>query len=260
MKVARLVGPVKTIANAEDHWIPLSDLMTGLMMIFMLVAVVFMVQVEASKDQIEIQRNQAVEARAEAEHKARQMRDVAQQYNQIRNQLYEDLYREFAFDLPKWKATLDRDLSIRFDEPEVLFDTGKAVLKPQFTNVLSDFFPRYVQIISGSKYRDNIEEIRIEGHTSTIWSVQVSPEDAYFRNMELSQSRTRSALQFVLTLPSVAEQRRWLIGHATANGLSSSHPRLSADGSENREGSQRVEFRVRTNAEARIGQILKAAE
>jgi outer membrane protein OmpA-like peptidoglycan-associated protein len=252
MKVSQLVRPVKSPNNTEDHWIPLSDLMTGLMMIFMLVAVIFMVQVEA-------QRKHAEAARAEAEKKTRLMRDVAEQYDNIRNQLYEDLNSEFASDLPKWKATLDRDLAIRFDEPEVLFDTGKSDLKQQFSNILRDFFPRYVKIIAGSKYRGNIEEIRIEGHTSTIWSSQTSADEAYFRNMELSQSRTRSALQFVLLLPQVADQKRWLAAHMTANGLSSSHPRLDPDGSENREASQRVEFRVRTNAEARIGEILRAA-
>ena len=252
MKLSRLIPPAKAATTTEDHWIPLSDLMTGLMMIFMLVAVVFMVQVEA-------QRKRADEARAEAEQKAHLMRDVAEQYDSIRNQLYDDLHREFAADLPKWKATLDPDLSIRFDEPEVLFDTGKSDLKPQFTSILRDFFPRYVKIIAGDKYRDNIEEVRIEGHTSTIWSGQTNADDAYFFNMELSQSRTRSALAFVLLLPQVAERKRWLAAHMTANGLSSSHPRLNPDRSENREASQRVEFRVRTNAETRIGDILKAA-
>lgn len=37
----------KAVAAKEEHWIPLSDLMTGLMMMFMLVAIVFMVKVEA---------------------------------------------------------------------------------------------------------------------------------------------------------------------------------------------------------------------
>jgi outer membrane protein OmpA-like peptidoglycan-associated protein len=252
MNVSQLVRPTKSTNITEDHWIPLSDLMTGLMMIFMLVAVIFMVQVEA-------QRKHAEAARIEAEQKTRLMRDVAEQYDNIRNQLYEDLRQEFASDLPKWKATLDPDLAIRFDEPEVLFDTGKSDLKQQFASILRDFFPRYVKILSSAKYRGNIEEIRIEGHTSTIWSGQASADDAYFHNMELSQSRTRSALEFVLLLPQVADQKRWLAAHMTANGLSSSHPRLNPDGSENREGSQRVEFRVRTDAEARIGEILRAA-
>jgi outer membrane protein OmpA-like peptidoglycan-associated protein len=252
MKVSQLVRSATSANNTEEHWIPLSDLMTGLMMIFMLVAVVFMVQVEA-------QRKHAEAERAEAEKKTQLMREVAEKYDTIRNDLYDDLNREFASDLPKWRATLDRDLAVRFDEPEVLFDTGKSDLKQQFANILRDFFPRYVKIIAGSKYRDNIEEIRIEGHTSTIWSGQASADEAYLRNMELSQSRTRSALQYVLLLPQVADQKRWLAAHMTANGLSSSHPRLYPDGSENRVASQRVEFRVRTDAEARIGEILRKA-
>lgn len=252
MKISRLVAPTRLANTTEDHWIPLSDLMTGLMLIFMLVAVVFMVQVEA-------QRKHAEAARIDAEQKTRLMRDMAEQYDNIRNQLYDDLKQEFVADLPKWKATLDPDLAIRFDQPEVLFDTGKADLKQQFASILRDFFPRYVKILWSTKYRENIEEIRIEGHTSTIWSGLTNADDAYFHNMELSQSRTRSALEFVLLLPQVVEQKRWLAGHMTANGLSSSHPRLNADGSENREGSQRVEFRVRTDAEARIGEILRAA-
>jgi outer membrane protein OmpA-like peptidoglycan-associated protein len=110
------------------------------------------------------------------------------------------------------------------------------------------------------KYKDSIEEIRIEGHTSKIWNAQTNDDDAYFKNMELSQSRTRSALQYVLLLPTVASQRSWLTAKLTANGLSSSRLRLNSDGSENLQASQRVEFRVRTNAEARIGQILEAAK
>ena len=225
------IFPSHTAAPQEEHWIPLSDLMTGLMMMFMLVAIVFMVKVEAE---------------------AQKVKDIAVLYDRMREQLYVDLQTEFRNDLPLWRATLDRDLSIRFEEPEVLFDTGKADLKPRFQGILANFFPRYANILASEKYRDSIEEIRIEGHTSTVWAAQTPPDIAYFKNMELSQIRTRSALQYVLALPQVAELKPWLTSKLTANGLSSSRLRLNADGTENRESSQRVEFRVRTNAEDRM--------
>jgi hypothetical protein len=38
---------------SEDHWIPLSDLMTGLMMVFMLIAIMFMTQVQAEAQKTE---------------------------------------------------------------------------------------------------------------------------------------------------------------------------------------------------------------
>lgn len=223
----------------EEHWIPLSDLMTGLMMMFMLIAILYMIKVE---------------------NETQKIKDVAVIYNEMRSQLYEDLNAEFKQDLVKWGAELDKDLTIRFKEPDVLFDTGKDGLKPKFIEILNDFFPRYIKILGSGKYKQSIEEIRIEGHTSSIWSVGTPENTAYFLNMELSQARTRSVLQYVLLLPRINAQQQWLKEHLTANGLSSSKLIYDANGKENKEGSQRVEFRVRTNADARISEILKTVQ
>ena len=178
----------------------------------------------------------------------------------MRAQLYQDLHKEFEKDLPGWGAELDHDLALRFKEPKVLFDTGDDKLKPRFIEILNDFFPRYVRILSADKYKDAIEEIRIEGHTSSTWNGGSSTNEAYFLNMALSQSRTRTTLEYVLTLPQVHDQQDWLRKHLTANGLSSSKLLFNPDGFENVEGSQRVEFRVRTNADARIAEILKTVQ
>ncbi len=222
--------------HQEDHWIPLSDLMTGLMMFFMLLAVSYMLKVEAD---------------------ARKVRQIAVLYDQLRTDLYNDLEAEFKGDLDRWGAELDRDLTVRFKEPDVLFDTGSSAIKPRFRRILDDFFPRYVAILRSDKYRDSIQEIRIEGHTSSAWANQSSADDAYFRNMELSQTRTRSTLQYVLALPTVQTESSWLRHFLTANGLSSSKPIVDRDGAESSARSQRVEFRVRTDAEAKIANILR---
>ncbi len=220
-------------------------------MMFLLVAIIFMVKAEAQQRNAEAQQKRA-------EEETIRIKDIALLYDQMREQLYRDLESEFKDDLKRWRATLDHDLAIRFEEPDVLFRTGKADLSPQFKNILEDFFPRYVRILSSDRYKSSIEEIRIEGHTSSFWS-NASNNDAYFLNMELSQSRTRSTLEYVLAIPKIAMNRQWLISRLTANGLSSSRLRFNPDGTENREASQRVEFRVRTNADAKIGEILRAA-
>lgn len=213
--------------------------MTGLMMIFMLVAIAFMIQVEAQ---------------------AQKVKNVALLYDEMRGQLYLDLKKEFEADLPRWGATLSPDLSIRFEQPEVLFKTGEAIVTPTFQAILSDFFPRYVAILSSEKYRTSIEEVRIEGHTSSKWASWSTDDDAYFKNMKLSQDRTRSTLEWALLLTEIQPVKPWLRSRLTANGLSSSRIRTHDNGSENSDASQRVEFRVRTNAEERIGQILQAAQ
>jgi len=221
----------------EEHWIPLADIMTGLMMMFMLIALVFMLKVEESN---------------------RNVSRIAVVYDKMRDDIYKDLEREFHDDLPKWGATINRDdLTIRFREPEVLFATGKDEIKPRFADILRDFFPRYAEILAQEKYRSQIEEIRIEGHTSSKWNDETSPEESYFLNMALSQSRTRSTLQFVLSLERVTKHRGWLRSLLTANGLSSSKLVRQQNGKEDVDSSRRVEFRVRTNAEAEIARMLK---
>lgn len=222
-------------------------------MMFMLIAVLFMLKVQKDSEKLE-------NMKIVAEKQAERMKSAAELYSRIKEQLYADLYDAFKAKLPVWHAELDHDLTIRFEEPSILFDDGKSELKEKFKEILADFFPRYVGILSSKKYRDAIEEIRIEGHTSVIWNAQTPPDVAYFKNMELSQSRTRTTLEYVIRLPKIALQRRWLIAKTTANGLSSSRPRFNPDGSENQKASQRVEFRVRTNAEMRIGEILKAGQ
>jgi outer membrane protein OmpA-like peptidoglycan-associated protein len=230
-------APIEPDLQEEEHWIPLSDLMTGLMLIFLLIAVMYMLKVEADADRI---------------------KTVAIAYSEIRDALYTDLHAEFQTDLPKWKAELVKnDLTIRFTEPEILFANGSRELKPEFKQILSDFFPRYIRILDSPKYRGSISEIRIEGHTSSDWLFKTSAEDAYFRNMELSQERTLTTLTYLLDLPAIQTYRPWLTRYLTASGMSSSRPILNSDQTEDAERSRRVEFRVRTDAEARIARILE---
>jgi hypothetical protein len=116
--------------------------MTGLMVMFLLIAVTFMMRVEAD---------------------AYRVRQVAVAYSEIKDALFEDLQAEFKNDLPRWKAQIIKeDLSIRFTEPEVLFAPGSSELKPEFRAILSDFFPRYVRILTSPKYKGSINLIRLD--------------------------------------------------------------------------------------------------
>lgn len=83
---------------------------------------------------------------------------------------------------------------------------------------------------------------------------------AYFKNMQLSQGRTRTVVEYNLSIPQinkVQEVRNWLQKYLTANGLSSSKLRFHKDGRENMRESRRVEFRVRTKAEEKIFKIIE---
>lgn len=213
--------------EVEENAFSLStgDLMASLLFIFILLLMGALLQVQ---------------------EKAEQDEEIVKRYDQIKTQLYIDLHEEFKKDLTVWRATIDSTLCIRFQEPSMLFDEGEDVLKPKFKEILDDFFPRYIAVLSRPQYKDNIKEIRIEGHTNT--------NGGYYSNMKLSQDRTRAVLQYCFGLMT-DEDIIWLKGLVTANGLSSSHLILTKDGEENKDLSRRVEFRVRTNAEKQLEDI-----
>jgi outer membrane protein OmpA-like peptidoglycan-associated protein len=208
--------------NAENVFaLSTGDLMAGLLFIFILLLMGALLQVQ---------------------EKAEQDEEIVKKYDQIKTQLYIDLQAEFKDDLPVWRAVIDSTLCVRFQEPAMLFDNNMSVLKPSFKEILNDFYPRYIAILNKPEYRDNIEEIRIEGHTDS--------NGSYFHNMELSQNRTRAVLEYCMSLMR-PDQIEWAKNFITANGLSSSHPILK-NGVEDKDLSRRVEFRVRTNAEKQL--------
>ncbi len=224
----------------SSHWITISDMMSGIMMIFMMIAIAFMVTLENEKKQLEIQNEK--------------MRDLAENYSNLQQELYKDLMQEFGKDLKKWDAFIDEDTTIRFQKQDILFDVGQKRVKERFQKILDDFFPRYVRILYGEKYRDFIEDIRIEGHTSKDWEGAQSLERRYLGNAELSQERAFQVLKYCFSLPSINDKQEWLIKLLRANGVSFAKP-LASD-----ELSRRVEFQASFKANEQIQKILQAGQ
>lgn len=226
---ARADGAAVHEADQGSHWLAVADLMAALMMIFLFLALLHMVQVErSSAAHVEV-RNEAAALRAA---------------------IYSVLEEEFRDDLPRWNAELDRDsLTLRFREPDVLFERSSASIRPRFEAILDDFMPRYAEQLR--PFADVIREVRIEGHTSSEWAGSDDAIEAYFGNMDLSQRRTRAVLEHAYQLEPLQEDD-WFRSRVAAVGLSSSRRVLDADGKENRGASRRVEFSVLTDFEARL--------
>ena len=101
------------------------------------------------------------------------------------------------------------------------------------------------------QFKGDIDEVRIEGHTSSEWRNETDTQTAYFRNMELSQDRTRNVLEYCVSRETVQNGGLWINQKIAAVGLSSTKLVIE-DGVEDKERSRRVEFRVKTNFEQRI--------
>jgi outer membrane protein OmpA-like peptidoglycan-associated protein len=229
-------------SKKDNYWIVLADLMTVLMVIFLFIAVTYMV----IKRQDEKKRDKMIT-----------------DYQTSKIALLKELNAEFKNDFikTKWNAVLDSsDLSIKFIDEKILFDNNKSDLKPEFKNILSDFFPRYLKIIMKPKYIDKIAEVRVEGHTS--------PIGEYIHNLELSQDRTRNVIAYLRTLEFYQNQKPdekerlqyWL----TANGLSYGRT-LDKNGNlthknkltPDNEKCRRVEFKIVTKTDELINEQIE---
>jgi outer membrane protein OmpA-like peptidoglycan-associated protein len=226
----------------DNYWIPLSDLMTVLMVIFLFISISYMLDV----------RNKQAE------------RDkIFEDFKNTKLDLLKELQTEFKDDFrkDKWNAVLDTaDLSIKFVNEKVLFDFQESSLKPEFQAVLTNFFPRYLKILLKPQYKDKISEVRIEGHTDI--------KGDYIYNLELSQDRTRNVLKYLLDLSCCtalnSEEKSKLRFWLTANGLSFGRT-LDTDGNLTAFSNKppddlkcrRVEFRIVTTSSKLVEEAIK---
>lgn len=218
----------------QNVWLSVSDLMTGLMVIFLFIAIAYISRV---------QQNQS----------------VLTDYVETKNQLHDKLVKEFEGDTLKWQMAIGKNLSMKFKEPTVLFASGSYELTPRFKEILDEFLPRYFNILLNDSLKNNIQEIRIEGHTDNV-PIPRYDEDPYIANVILSQQRALSVLRYLRKMPSFQqyseEQRSLLEFWFTANGLSygkavdnagnyinKSHNEIDKD------MSRRVEFRIITSGD-----------
>ena len=215
----------------------IGDLMAALLLLFVLILMGVLLQLQEQVEQQNV---------------------IVDQFDNLNEELYQDLMTEFKDDLDDWHATIvDSTLSIRFEEPKMLFDDGKYNLKDTFKLILDDFFPRYLSVIRGKQYLSEISEIRIEGHTSSKGAG--SRDYNYLYNVGLSQDRAKETLEYLFENGSMSEtEKKWCISKLTANGLSWS--KLMYNPStliEDENLSRRVEFRVKIDAEKKLRDLSK---
>ena len=195
---------------------------------------------------------------------------LADKYKELQQDLFLDLTEEFDKDseLKKW-ITIDEDtLSIRFSSDKG-FGPRSAILNSAYENVLQSFFPKLVRILEQDKYKNEIEEIRIEGFTAPDRSAKggEESEEDYTTGIELSQQRTTNVLLYCLKntdysqetdLEKKEAEEEWIRKHIVSNGYSLSKP-LGTDGKlisekrkltdEEKAASRRVEFRIKTKSD-----------
>lgn len=206
------------VKKASSAWMSLSDLMAVLMVIFLFISIGFFMELQKGSKQIE-NRHRALNAA---------------------------LHQEFFSDLERWSAEITDDNIVRFDSP---FAVGRAELSHEFETILSEFFPRYLAVLSNAEFKNHLQEVRIEGHTSHQWAQASTPQEIYLNNMRLSQQRATNVLDYVYQIdhPKVQGVGTWIERLLRANGMAYANPIYQDDGETfDPVRSRRVEFKVVT--------------
>lgn len=120
----------------------------------------------------------------------------------------------------------ERGLIIRLKD-QVLFDPGKADLKPESREILHSI----AGILQDEEFIDKF--IKVEGHADT---TPVNPADGYPTNWELSTARATNVLRFLVEENNIAGER------ISASGYSYYKPIVPNDTSENKAQNRRVDI------------------
>ncbi|MFH6960651.1 flagellar motor protein MotB [Flavobacterium aquidurense] len=223
------------IRTKSDHnFVAYSDIMTCLAIIFLFIAVAYIL--EGLSDKI------------------------------IKDDIYNSIGENLKKDFKSKNVQLDDDMSLKFLQDSVnrtqeLFEIGSAEMTPSFKQTVKYVWPKYQAIILSKKNLKYISEIRIEGHTDTI-APRKKDKESYLYNLNLSSARAQSVLEFIRTLEAYknleVKKRSRLDFLLTANGMSFSRALnkkgevsvLSKDdNSIDLNKSRRVEFRINTSNE-----------
>ncbi|MCR5420433.1 MAG: OmpA family protein [Lachnospiraceae bacterium] len=168
----------------------------------------------------------------------------------VRTELIEALKDEFN-NSDLHVAVDEKTGAITFDA-SILFAYNQSTLTSSGEAFLSEFLPRYVDVLLSPKYRNYISEILIEGHTDT--------EGDYLFNLELSQKRALSVAKYCLSDDSkvlTEAQLKELRDVISATGRSYSNPVYDENGEVDMEASRRVEFLFRLKDEEMVREMIE---
>ncbi|MCF6463992.1 OmpA family protein [Clostridium sp. Cult1] len=216
-----------------EYWMSFSDMMSSLLMIFILLLILSILQLSRQKELL-----------IEKE-------DEVDKIIGIRQMIVAELREEFR------DSQLEIDIdpetgSITFSEG-VLFDYNAYIIKDTGKDYLMEFIPQYIKVLLNPKNKEYISEIIIEGHTDD--------QGSYMYNLELSQKRAFEVAKFILSEEFQGlGNKEDLQSILTANGRSFSNPIRDSEGNIIDESSRRVEFKFRLKDEEMIYKMKEMLE
>ena len=173
----------------------ISDLMSALLLIFILLLSVTLLNVAMQKEtskrrlaRLESEKQNIISQLRKQEEENRLLLDTVSEQEKAKRSIISELEGEMdQFDI----EVVPETGAIRV-KGEVLFDTGQYLLTSEGKDFLDRFIPKYAEILlEKEEIRNQIGQIAIEGHTDH--------RLGYLYNMDLSLNRANSVARYIFS-------------------------------------------------------------
>lgn len=262
---------------AKDYWQSYSDMMAGLLLVFVLLMstillsstqifseqkqeqIKYAAELSKKEEQLDVQGNELDRMKGQLDKQQqtldeqnRVMDEQQQKLDKIigvKAEIIEKLSK--SFDKSEVSVSVDTKTGAILLDAEILFDYGDTELKDDGRDFLKVFLPMYFDVLLSDEVRPYIAEIIIEGHTDEVGS--------YLYNLKLSQDRALSVASYCFEdyIDTVNEEKAQILRSiVTANGRSYNDLVYNEDGSINSDASRRVEFKFRLKDEEMIDEMI----
>lgn len=200
----------------------LTDMMTSLMVIFVLLLVNYLKEQKNEKQQ--------------------EVKATSHQIEEVRGELTSALEQQFVGVQVKKDPNDPLSISVIIPEDYLLFEKNKALLSERGKGFLSTFTPQFLGVTCDEHIMSDVQSVVIEGHTDSD-----RPVDKPFFNLELSQRRSLEVLTFMIQNAGDSN-RDCFLDRAAASGRGEREPIL-VNGDEDKDKSRRVVLKIRMKSE-----------
>lgn len=163
----------KRTHRGEDHsssyWISYSDLLASLLLCFILFLIVSVITNKEATEAME-QKDRIINERLG-----------------VKSKIIQELVK--AFKDSNLDMSIDQQTGAITFNGGVFFDTNSTAISDTGRKNLEAFIPKYVGILLSDKFRNEVSQIIIEGHTDTT--------GGYLYNLKLSQGRASAVVEAI---------------------------------------------------------------
>lgn len=221
----------KRDVDETQYWLSYSDMMAGLLLIFIIIIVVTMLK---AQEKFEIQQREL----SEQQRVLNEQQDKIDKIVGIRSEIIEKLAE--TFNSTKLNIKIDDKTGAIVLDSNILFERDKYILTNDGREFLKEFIPVYIKTILNEDFKDYIAEIIIEGYTDS--------DGEYIYNLKLSQNRSMAVVDYILDIKNGIfnnDEIDMLIPIIVATGKSYNNLIYNQDGSVDKQSSRRVEIKFR---------------